>query len=138
MQLTPRTYKFGGPHYLQCRSVTALRVVFSSPFPPSLPSLPPPPPLSPSPPPLPYPAPFSPPFSHRCPSPPSPFSPLTYSPPLRQTQGSSRMIRLVCADFEADDEAMPNVHGRRMLRARQQRNWRLRTVDLQGLVLRWA
>ena len=48
---------------------------------------------------------------------------------------SSRMIRLVCADFDAYDEAMPNVHGRRVLRARQQRDWRLRTVDLQGLVL---
>ena len=45
------------------------------------------------------------------------------------------MIRLVCADFDAYDEAMPNVHGRRVLRARQQRDWRLRTVDLQGLVL---
>ena len=45
------------------------------------------------------------------------------------------MIRLVCADFDAYDEAMPNVHGRRALRARQQRDWRLRTVDLQGLVL---
>ena len=45
------------------------------------------------------------------------------------------MIRLVCANFDAYDEAMPNVHGRRVLRARQQRDWRLRTVDLQGLVL---
>ena len=45
------------------------------------------------------------------------------------------MIRIVCADFDAYDEAMPNVHGHRVLRARQQRDWRLRTVDLQDLVL---
>ena len=43
------------------------------------------------------------------------------------------MIRLVVREFDAYDEALPCADGHRVLRGRQQRDWRLAIVDLHGV-----
>ncbi|WP_349570469.1 helix-turn-helix domain-containing protein [Azotobacter salinestris] len=45
------------------------------------------------------------------------------------------MSRLVCADFDEFEEALYGVQGRYVLRSRQQRDWRLRVVELNGVAL---
>ena len=45
------------------------------------------------------------------------------------------MIRLVVREFDAYDEALPCADGHRVLRGRQQRDWRLAIVDLHGVGL---
>lgn len=45
------------------------------------------------------------------------------------------MSRLVCADFDEFEEALYGVEGRYLLRSRQQRDWRLRVVELDGVAL---
>ncbi|AHL75457.1 AraC family transcriptional regulator [Stutzerimonas stutzeri] len=45
------------------------------------------------------------------------------------------MSRLICADFDEFEEALYGVQGRYLLRTRQQRDWRLRIVDLNGVAL---
>jgi AraC family transcriptional regulator, ethanolamine operon transcriptional activator len=50
------------------------------------------------------------------------------------------MIRLVVREFDEYDEALPCADGHRILRGRQQRDWRLAIVDLHGVRLMrgWA
>lgn len=45
------------------------------------------------------------------------------------------MSRLICADFDEFEEALYGVEGRYLLRSRQQRDWRLRVVELDGVAL---
>lgn len=45
------------------------------------------------------------------------------------------MSRLICADFDEFEEALYGVQGRYLLRTQQQRDWRLRIVDLNGVAL---
>ena len=45
------------------------------------------------------------------------------------------MIRVVVQEFDAYDEALPCADGHRVLRGRQQRDWRLAIVDLHGVGL---
>ncbi|MBB1520396.1 helix-turn-helix domain-containing protein [Aquipseudomonas guryensis] len=45
------------------------------------------------------------------------------------------MSRLVCADFDEFEEALYGVEGHYVLRSRQQRDWRLRVVELDGVAL---
>jgi AraC family ethanolamine operon transcriptional activator len=45
------------------------------------------------------------------------------------------MGRLVCADFDEFEEALYGVEGHYVLRSRQQRDWRLRVVELDGVAL---
>ena len=45
------------------------------------------------------------------------------------------MIRLVVREFDAYDEALPCADGHRVLRGRQQRDWRLAIVDVHGVGL---
>lgn len=45
------------------------------------------------------------------------------------------MTRLVCTEFDQFEKALYGVQGRYLLRTRQQRDWRLRTVDLNGVAL---
>jgi AraC family transcriptional regulator, ethanolamine operon transcriptional activator len=45
------------------------------------------------------------------------------------------MTRLTCTEFDAFEEALYGVQGRYVLRTRQQRDWRLRIVDLDGIAL---
>lgn len=45
------------------------------------------------------------------------------------------MSRLICADFDEFEEALYGVEGRYLLRSRQQRDWRLRVVELGGVAL---
>lgn len=42
---------------------------------------------------------------------------------------------MVCADFDEFEEALYGVEGRYLLRSRQQRDWRLRVVELDGVAL---
>jgi len=43
------------------------------------------------------------------------------------------VIRLVVREFDAYDEALPCADGHRVLRGRQERDWRLALVDLRGV-----
>lgn len=45
------------------------------------------------------------------------------------------MSRLICADFDEFEEALYGVEGHYVLRSRQQRDWRLRVVELDGVAL---
>ena len=45
------------------------------------------------------------------------------------------MGRLICADFDEFEEALYGVEGHYVLRSRQQRDWRLRVVELDGVAL---
>lgn len=45
------------------------------------------------------------------------------------------MSRLICADFDEFEEALYGVEGRYLLRSRQQRDWRLHVVELDGVAL---
>lgn len=45
------------------------------------------------------------------------------------------MSRLICADFDEFEEALYGVEGHYVLRSRQQRDWRLRVVELGGVAL---
>lgn len=45
------------------------------------------------------------------------------------------MVQLVCAEFDAFEEALYGVQGHYVLRSRQQREWRLNVVDLGDVVL---
>ncbi|MEB6592190.1 helix-turn-helix domain-containing protein [Pseudomonas asiatica] len=45
------------------------------------------------------------------------------------------MSGLICPDFDEFEEALYGVAGRYVLRTRQQRNWRLEVVDLDGVAL---
>lgn len=45
------------------------------------------------------------------------------------------MSRLICADFDEFEAALYGVEGRYLLRSRQQRDWRLRVVELDGVAL---
>lgn len=45
------------------------------------------------------------------------------------------MVSLVCAEFDEFEEALYGVQGHYVLRAKQQRDWRLRIVDLDGVAL---
>ena len=45
------------------------------------------------------------------------------------------MLELVCAEFDEFEEALYGVQGRYVLRSSQQRDWRLRIVDLNGVAL---
>ncbi|HSC83760.1 MAG TPA: helix-turn-helix domain-containing protein [Pseudomonas sp.] len=45
------------------------------------------------------------------------------------------MSRLICADFDEFEEALYGVEGRYLLRSQQQRDWRLRVVELGGVAL---
>lgn len=45
------------------------------------------------------------------------------------------MSRLICADFDEFEEALYGVEGRYLLRSRQQRDWRLRVIELGGVAL---
>lgn len=45
------------------------------------------------------------------------------------------MSRLICPDFDEFEEALYGVAGRYVLRTRQQRDWRLQVVDLDGVAL---
>lgn len=45
------------------------------------------------------------------------------------------MGELVCTEFDEFEEALYGVQGRYVLRSRQQRDWRLRVMDLNGVAL---
>lgn len=45
------------------------------------------------------------------------------------------MSQLICADFDEFEEALYGVEGHYVLRSRQQRDWRLRVVELDGVAL---
>lgn len=45
------------------------------------------------------------------------------------------MSRLICAEFDEFEEALYGVEGHYVLRSRQQRDWRLRVVELNGVAL---
>ncbi|CAD5110476.1 AraC family transcriptional regulator [Zestomonas carbonaria] len=45
------------------------------------------------------------------------------------------MSKLICAEFDEFEEALYGVQGHYLLRSRQQRDWRLRVVDLNGVAL---
>ncbi|MEX0163579.1 AraC family transcriptional regulator [Pseudomonas brassicacearum] len=45
------------------------------------------------------------------------------------------MVQLVCSEFDEFEEALYGVQGRYVLHARQQRDWQLNVVDLNGVAL---
>lgn len=55
--------------------------------------------------------------------------------PCRALPGGDTMSRLICADFDEFEEALYGVEGRYVLRTPQQRDWRLRVVELDGVAL---
>ena len=45
------------------------------------------------------------------------------------------MLKLICSEFDEFEEALYGVQGRYILKTRQQRDWRLRIVDLGGIAV---
>ncbi|MFL1512808.1 AraC family transcriptional regulator [Pseudomonas prosekii] len=45
------------------------------------------------------------------------------------------MVQLICSEFDEFEEALYGVQGRYVLRTRQQRDWQLNVVDLNGVAL---
>src|SRR4249919_3320352 len=45
------------------------------------------------------------------------------------------MLKLTCSEFDEFEDALYGVQGRYVLRTRQQRDWRLRIVDLNGVAI---
>lgn len=45
------------------------------------------------------------------------------------------MLQLTCSEFDEFEEALYGVQGRYVLKTRQQRDWRLRIVDLDGVAV---
>ncbi|MCX2900492.1 AraC family transcriptional regulator [Pseudomonas mandelii] len=45
------------------------------------------------------------------------------------------MVQLICSQFDEFEEALYGVQGRYVLRTRQQRDWQLKVVDLNGVAL---
>jgi AraC family transcriptional regulator, ethanolamine operon transcriptional activator len=48
---------------------------------------------------------------------------------------SPRMLKLTCSEFDEFEEALYGVQGRYVLKTQQQRDWRLRIVDLDGIAI---
>lgn len=44
-------------------------------------------------------------------------------------------MQLICSEFDEFEEALYGVQGRYVLRTRQQRDWQLNVVDLNGVAL---
>lgn len=45
------------------------------------------------------------------------------------------MVQMICSEFDEFEEALYGVQGRYVLRTRQQRDWQLNVVDLNGVAL---
>jgi AraC family ethanolamine operon transcriptional activator len=45
------------------------------------------------------------------------------------------MLKLTCGEFDEFEEALYGVQGRYVLKSRQQRDWRLRVLDLKGVAI---